>query len=167
LGIEVFDDHAQVLFSTEESAADGQIPSAWRAAISSDDDGSWQASDDEQMVVGARLTSNFGSDVGGVALRYSRASLEEQVDRMLDLLIRLGVSIWIVTALLSLVVCWVVLGATARRMARLRSALDSALAQPEGPAFRPGRHPIEQEYALADQGLRERLRLTAASGRES
>jgi hypothetical protein len=167
LGIDVFDDHAQVLFSTQESAAEAQIPEAWRAAIGMEDDAVWQASDREQMVVGSRLTSNFGADVGGVALRYSRASVEEQLQRMLDLLIRLGISTWIITALLSLVVSWLVFGSTARRLARVRSAVENALAHPEGPAFRPGRHPIEQEYALADRGLRDRLRHAAMGAAES
>jgi hypothetical protein len=167
LGIDVFDDQSQVLFSTQESAVEWQIPEAWRAAIGSDDHAVWQASDREQMVVGTRLTSNFGSDVGGVALRYSRASFEEQLERMLDLLVRLGISTWIITALLSLVVSWLVFGATARRLARVRSAVENALTHPEGPSFRPSRHAIEQEYALADRGLRDRLRRAAASGRES
>jgi hypothetical protein len=166
LGIDVFDDHARVLFSTQESAVESQIPNAWRAAIGSDDDSVWQASDREQMVVGTRLTSNFGSDVGGVALRYSRASFEEQLQRMLDLLIRLGTATLIVTALLSLAVSWLVLGATARRLARVRSAVENALTHPEGPSFRPSRHPIEEEYALADQGLRDRLRRAATNGGE-
>ena len=167
LGIDVFDDQAQVLFSTEDSAVEWQIPEGWRAAIGSDDDAVWQASDREQMVVGTRLTSNFGSDVGGVALRYSRASFEEQLQRMLDLLVRLGISTLIITALMSLAVSWLVLGATARRLARVRSAVEDALTHPEGPSFRPGRHPIEQEYALADRDLRDRLRRAATSGRES
>ena len=167
LGIDVFDDQAEVLFSTQESALEQQIPAAWRAAIGSDDDTVWQASGREQMVVGTRLTSNFGSDVGGVALRYSRASFEEQLQRMLDLLIRLGIYTLLITALLSLVVSWLVLGATARRLARVRSAVEDALAHPDRPSFRPTRDPIEQEYALADQGLRERLRQAATSGRES
>ena len=167
LGIDVFDDQAEVLFSTQDGALERQIPAAWRAAIGSDDDAVWQASDREQMVVGTRLTSNFGSDVGGVALRYSRASFEEQLQRMLDLLIRLGSSTLLVTALLSLVVSWLVLGATARRLARVRSAVEDALTHPEGPSFRPSRHPIEQEYALAERDLRDRLRRAAASGRES
>jgi hypothetical protein len=167
LGVDVFDDQAEVLFSTQESALERQIPAAWRAAIGADDDAVWQASDREQMVVGTRLTSNFGSDVGGVALRYSRASFEEQLQRMLDLLIRLGISTLLITALLSLGVSWLVLGATARRLARVRSAVEDALTHPEGPAFRPGRHPIEQEYALADQGLRDRLLQAAPGGRES
>jgi hypothetical protein len=119
------------------------------------------------MVVGTRLTSNFGSDAGGAALRYSRASFEEQLQRMLNLLVRLGTSTLLVTALMSLLVSWLVLGATARRLARVRSAVENALAHPEGPSFRPTRDPIEQEYALADQGLRDRLRRAAAtSGRE-
>ena len=167
LGIDVFDDHAQVLFSTEEGAVESQIPAAWRAAIGADVDAVWQASDRAQMVVGTGLTSNFGADVGGVALRYSRASFEEQLQRMLDLLIRLGIATWVITALLSLGVCWLVFGATARHLARVRSAVDSALTNPEGPSFRPSRHPIEQEYALAEQGLRERLRRAATSGGES
>jgi hypothetical protein len=167
LGIDVFDDHGQVLFSTEEDAVGSHIPEAWRAAIGSDDAAAWQASDQGQMVVGTGRTSNFGAEVGGLALRYSRASFEQQLQRMLDLLVRLGISTWIITALLSLVVSWLVFGATARRLARVRSAVEDALTHPEGPAFRPSRHPIEQEYALADQGLRERLRDTAASGRES
>lgn len=166
LGIDVFDDQAQVLFSTEQSATGAQIPGAWRAAIGSDDDAVWQASDHAQMVVGTRLTSNFGADVGGVALRYSRASFEEQLQRMLDLLVRLGISTLIITALLSLVVSWLVFGSTARRLARVRLAVESALTHPEGPSFRPTRHPIEQEYALADKGLRDRLRRAATSGRE-
>jgi hypothetical protein len=165
LGIDVFDDHAQVLFSTQESAVESQIPKAWRGALDSDNV-VWQASDHEQMVVGTRLTSNFGSDVGGVALRYSRASFEAQLQRMLDLLIRLGIATLIITALLSLVVSWLVLGATARRLARVRLAVENALAHPEGPSFRPSQHPIEQEYALADQGLRDRLRRAATSGGE-
>jgi hypothetical protein len=165
LGIDVFDDHAEVLFSTQESPLARQIPAAWRAAIGSDD-AVWQASDHEQMVVGTRLTSNFGSDVGGVALRYSRASFEEQLQRMLNLLVRLGISTLIITALMSLVVSWLVLGATARRLARVRSAVENALTHPEGPPFRPTRDPIEQEYALADQGLRDRLRRAATSGPE-
>lgn len=167
LGIDVFDDHARILFSTEEGAVEQEIPRAWRVAVGSEDDAVWQASDDEQMVVGTRLTSNFGADVGGVALRYSRASFEEQLQRMFDLLVRLGISTLIVTALLALAVSWLVLGTTARRLARVRSAVESALSDPEGPPFRPSRHPIEQEYALADQGLRERLRRAAANGRES
>ena len=167
LGIDVFDDQAQVLFSTQEGAVEWQIPEAWSAAIGADDDAVWQASGHEQMVVGTRLTSNFGSDVGGVALRYSRASFEEQLQRMLDLLVRLGISTLIITALLSFVVSWLVLGATARRLGRVRSAVGNALTHPEGPSFRPSRHPIEQEYALADQGLRDRLRRAATSGRES
>lgn len=167
LGIDVFDDHAQILFSTQENAVGLPIPEAWRAAIGSDDDALWQASDHEQMVVGTGLTSNFGSDVGGVALRYSRASFEQQLQRMLNLLIRLGISTLIITALMSLVVSWLVLGATARRLARVRSAVENALTHPEGPSFRPGQHPIEQEYALADRALRDRLRRTARSGQES
>ena len=167
LGIDVFDDQAEILFSTQESALEQQIPAAWRAAIGSDDDAVWQASGREQMVVGTRLTSNFGSDVGGVALRYSRASFEEQLQRMLDLLIRLGIYTLLITALLSLVVSWLVLGATARRLARVRSAVEDALTHPEGPSFRPSRHPIEQEYALAERDLRDRLRRAATSGRES
>lgn len=165
LGIDVFDDQAQVLFSTEESAAGSQVPGVWRAAIGSDD-AVWQASDHAQMVVGTRLTSNFGADVGGVALRYSRASFEEQLQRMLDLLVRLGVATLAITALLSLVVSWLVFGSTARRLARVRLAVEDALTHPEGPSFRPTRHPIEQEYALADKGLRDRLRRAATSGRE-
>ena len=167
LGIDVFDDHAQVLFSTAAGATEVQIPAAWRAAIGSDADAVWQASDRAQMVVGTGLTSNFGADVGGVALRYSRASFEEQLQRMLDLLIRLGIATWVITALLSLMVCWLVFGATARRLARVRSAVENALTHPEGPSFRPSRHPIEQEYALADRGLRDRLRRAASSGGES
>jgi hypothetical protein len=167
LGIDIYDDHAQVLFSTQEGAAETQIPEAWRAAIGMGDDAVWQASDREQMVVGSRLTSNFGADVGGVALRYSRASVEEQLQRMLDLLIRLGISTWIITALLSFVVSWLVFGSTARCLARVRSAVENALAHPEGPAFRPGRHSIEQEYALADRGLRDRLRHIATGAAES
>jgi hypothetical protein len=166
LGIDVFDDQAEVLFSTQESPVGRQIPEAWRAAIGSDGDAVWQASDREQMVVGTRLTSNFGSDVGGVALRYSRASFEEQLQRMLNLLIRLGTSTLLVTALMSLVVSWLVLGATARRLARVRAAVENALAHPDGPLFHPTRDPIEQEYALADQGLRDRLRRAGTSGRE-
>jgi hypothetical protein len=164
LGIDVFDDHGQVLYSTQESAVAAEIPRIWRTAAGSDDDAVWQASDREQMVVGTRLTSNFGADVGGVALRYSRASFEEQLQRMLDLLVRLGSLILIVTAVLSLVVSWLVFGSTARRLARVRSAVEEALTHPDGPSFRPSRHPIEQEYALADQGLRERLRRAAAGG---
>jgi hypothetical protein len=167
LGIEVFDDHLRVLFSTQEGAVESEIPEAWSAAIGSEDDTVWQASDHDQMVVGTPLTSNFGADVGGVALRYSRALFEEQLQRMLNLLIRLGISTWIVTALLSLVVSWLVFGSTARRLARVRSAVENALAHPAGPAFQPGRHPIEQEYALADRGLRDRLRRAAADGAES
>jgi hypothetical protein len=166
LGIDVFGDHAQVLFSTEEGAVESQIPEAWRAAIGSGGNAVWQASDHKQMVVGTRLTSNFGADVGGVALRYSRASFEEQLQRMLNLLVRLGIATWIVTALLSVVVSWLVFGSTARRLARVRSAVESALAHPEGPAFQPGRHPLEQEYALADQSLRDRLRRAAAGSAE-
>jgi hypothetical protein len=167
LGIDVFDDHARILFSSQKGAVERPIPDAWRSAIGSDDDAVWQASDHEQMVVGTRLTSNFGSDVGGVALRYSRASFEEQLQRMLDLLIRLGISTLIITALMSLVVSWLVLGATARRLARVRSAVENALTHPEGPSFRPSRHPIEQEYAMADRALRERLIRAATRGRET
>jgi hypothetical protein len=54
-----------------------------------------------------------------------------------------------------------------RRLARVRSAVENALIHPEGPSFRPSRHPIEQEYAMADRALRERLTRAATRGRES
>jgi hypothetical protein len=166
LGIDVFDDAARIIFSTQAGAVEQPIPAIWRAVSGSAGDAVWEASDGAQMVVGTRLTSNFGSDFGGVALRYSRASFEQQLQRMLDLLIRLAIFTLIMTALMSLVVSWLVLGGTARRLARMRSAVETALTHPDGPAFCPGRHPIEQEYALADKGLRERLRRAETGGQE-
>lgn len=165
VAIDVFDDRGLVLFSTLENSAGQPIPESWRAAVGADDTSVWRASDSEQMVVGSSLTSNFGSRVGGVALRYSRTSFEEQLQRMLGLLARSGTVTLIIAALMSFAVSWLVFGSTARSLSRVRAAVESALERPEGPSFRPRRHPIEQDYAATDERLRDRLRLAAAGDR--
>ncbi|MGI9311567.1 MAG: hypothetical protein ACR2P7_08575 [bacterium] len=101
LSIEVFDSAGTVLFSTDPSFVGDLVTEEWiviaRASRASE---SWSLLERDASVVGVPLRNNLDQRVGSVALRYSRAFLDNnvtlQVSRMFiaSTIVVLGMSVF-------------------------------------------------------------------------
>jgi hypothetical protein len=154
LAIVVYDEGGRILFSSGADPAGETIPGGWASALEPVEAWTWRADDPEAIVVGSRLTNNFGAYTGGVALRYSRAFLEEVTTSAFDLLVRLAVIIFVVTAVLAALAMLVLLRDTTSSFRRMRQALEQALRDPQSPPFRPRKRTVELEFADTERSLR-------------
>lgn len=164
VGIDVFDDRGRVLFSTGRPSG-GTVEPDLLSAYADSEDGKFELPGSERIVVGARMTNNFGADVGGVALGYSRDAFDNRLEAVLRIMARSGALIIAVTAILGLGGAALVVGRTTRGIRRVREALQQHLhSPPEPPPFKGGTSPLERDYAKAEAVLRQAAATRTASG---
>lgn len=162
VAIDVFDDRGQILFTTGEG---GSVPASWRVAFAAGETGVWRVSDPDRIIVGSRLTNNFGFEVGGVALSYSRAVFDARLDAMIEIMTRSGIIILAGTAIVGLIVAALIVSATTRSVRRVRQAVTRFLEEPDGvPAYEGGRSALERDYAQAEARLRQAGRELESAG---
>jgi len=160
LSIEVFGEDGEILYRTGSTISSDTIPSAWREAVTASDPGVWDAVDPSALVVGTRLTDNFGRVVGGIALRYDRTLHDSVLSGMLESLTRAGVLVLLAAGIFAFISVFLLFHSTNRSLARMRASL-SQLMLDDGPveSFTPRRASnMERDFAGAEEKSRETLR---------
>lgn len=136
LAVTVFDAAGRVLFAAGPQAPTlGQpVPEAWLAATRQDAE--WRAEAEDALLVGARLTNDFGALAGGVALVYSRSALDLLLRSVLWVLVPVGIGCVLVAVILAWAISAALFRRTERRLRRTREALAATLG--DEPAAEPG-----------------------------
>ena len=81
LSIEMFDEHGIVLYGTDESLRGDLVSEDWVAAWNAGEP-VWSRLEPDAHVVGLRVENSLGQAVGSLALRFSRAEFDENVQDM-------------------------------------------------------------------------------------
>lgn len=159
VGIDVFDGDGVILYSTQQDRVGTGIDDRWRAAYRRAGDERWEADDPANMITGTTLTSNFGAEVGGIALRYPRVLFDARLDGMLRLLVRAATILIVLMAVIGAALTAVILTGTTGSVRRVRDALDRFIDDPAtARAFEAGPSELETEYASTEATLRSWLR---------
>ena len=82
LSIEFFDEHGIVLYSADESLRGDLVSEDWAGAWNALEESVWARVEKDAHVVGLRVHDSLGRSVGSLALRYSRAEFDEDVQAM-------------------------------------------------------------------------------------
>jgi hypothetical protein len=133
LSIDVVAPDGAVLFSTG-SPDQGQVSYAgWRARAGAAD--LWRQQDDRALVIGTTLVNNFGQIVGGVTIRFSRASLNRVTSGMLGEIGRISLIAFALTALVAVAVVPLVFRRTKRSFVRIGRLMEALRQSPAPPPF--------------------------------
>jgi len=79
LSIEIFERSGSVVFSTDRSFIGDLIGTRWLSEWRQADNGLWSLEEEDALVVGGPLVNSFDEVVGGIALRYSRNSMDQSI----------------------------------------------------------------------------------------
>lgn len=90
LSIDILDATGMIIFSTEAQRVLTLAPAPWTKAGAASATGAWSVSDDRAFVIGRIVKNNFDIAVGGVALRYERAALDNKLAHMMLYLAGVG-----------------------------------------------------------------------------
>ena len=77
LGMDVFDDAGQVIYSTDDARLKRDVPPAWISSAKRSKTTEWVSEDGEEVIAGISLKNNFDLTVGYLAMRYSRGYLDK------------------------------------------------------------------------------------------
>jgi hypothetical protein len=158
LSIEVFDEQGVILYRTGQSIESPDVPTAWRDAMVATQTDEWRSVNDDALVVGTRLTNNFGSDVGGIALRRDRTQHDSVLARMLTNLSRAAIAMLVIMGIIALFSAFLLFRSTNRSLHRMRQALTDLLDAQKPSGFKPRRRSeMERDYANAEKRSRETL----------
>ncbi len=128
LSIEVFDPDGIVLFSTDPSFIGDLVTEKWLDAGQDNQSRQvWSMLEVDAGVVGALLHNNLGQHAGSLALRYSRAFLDDSVADQSTRLLAITVAVWLGVTLVSVVGAVLLLRARHRHQEGLRSAIDEIM----------------------------------------
>ena len=167
LAITVFDADGTVLYGAGSQAVEpgaGQVPAPWREAAERHAD--WRVDSPGVLVVGSRLTNDFGAAAGGVALVYSRAALDLLLKGVLAVLVPVGAVLVLAAVLLAWLAAAALFRGTERRLRDMRQAVEGLLVSTE----QPGTEAAATAPVPADPDLtrmRERLVQTLEQIREA
>jgi len=138
LSIDVFDITGKELFFSgfpdQRQANHAGWLSALAAAGAND---LWRVQDEQALVTGTTLVNNFGRVVGGVAIRYSRSSLNRVASGVLGEIGRVGLIAFALTALAGAVSVPLLFRGTKRSFARVCSELEAVKRSPSTAEFKP------------------------------
>ena len=70
VSIDVFDQHGEILFSTDPAGLGSSVPTHWRTPCTQSSAGGWQGQTRDSDVQCQALVNSFGQASGGVLLRY-------------------------------------------------------------------------------------------------
>lgn len=77
LGMDVFDPAGQVIYSTDPARLRREVPSQWMTAAQRSKTTEWASDEGDEIVAGISLKNNFDLTVGYLAMRYSRAYVDD------------------------------------------------------------------------------------------
>ncbi|GEM_PF-2516840 len=128
LSIEVFEFDGNVVFATDRSFVGDLISEQWLETRKlSQDQNHWSLREDDALVIGVPLVNSLDIEVGGIALRFSRAFYDQTLrDMMLDLL-KSAAMILLITVAGAAVGSSLLLKNTSRSFSSMASALRSVL----------------------------------------
>jgi hypothetical protein len=152
VGMDVFDDAGQVIYSTDSVRLKKDVPVGWISAAKRSKTTEWASDDGEEVVAGISLKNNFDLTVGYLAMRYSRANLESSsagVGR--EILVASLIAFGIVAVVTPLVLIIVI-----RRFERDLQVLETAVTHLEDGS--PPPQPTGSAFDGAITSLRESLR---------
>jgi len=123
LGIDVFDNDGQPLYSTDRTRTSRVVPESWQAAARKAGSSDWVVRDSEDPAIGISVQNNFGLTIGHLALRYSQERVRAAA---LDVARELALNALMVFVGASLLAAFA-LSAVMRRLEREVGAVEAAL----------------------------------------
>ncbi len=155
-GIDVFDSHGKVLYSTAAARVGNPVPESWTRSAAHAKATAWKVEESADVVVGISLRNNFNLTVGYMALRYPRAYVDEAAARVRhDIVIASLVALGGIALLMPLA-----LGYAFRRV---ESDFAAARAILEGGQAAPARAIGDAQFARALNQAGERLQEAEAA----
>ncbi len=141
LYVEVLDSEGIVLLSSDSSNVGLPAPQAWLSATRNAQEGAWQRSEGDAVVLGQPIVASFGAVVGTVALGYSRAVSEHRVGEVTQSFMHIGAGAVVVFALVLVPVVIVLLRPERRALAEAERRIAAAT-RGEAPAAEAGGDPL-------------------------
>ena len=151
MAITVFDATGHALFGSgrDRMVAGSLVPEAWVRADEQAAD--WRADAPDTLIVGSRLTNDFGTASGGVALVYTRAPIDHLLKGALAVLVLVGA---ILVGLMTVLV-WLIAAAmfrrTERRLLEMREGIEALIAP--GDPSKPPPPAVDAAFAAAHDRL--------------
>lgn len=125
LSIEVFDRGGTVLFSTDPSFVGDLVAEEWLQGGRGRDAGAvWSMLQRDAGVVGVPLRNDLDQEVGALALRYSRAFLDDSVDAQIERLLLIGALVVLAVSVLGVLGAMALLRGPHKQLLGLREAID-------------------------------------------
>ena len=82
LSVEFFDGGGNILYSSDETLLGDLVSEEWALEWDVGDDPHWTREERDAKVIGLRVRDALGVEVGSLALRYSRAAFDSNIDKM-------------------------------------------------------------------------------------